>query len=104
MAEEKTQEKEVQAQIAVSTAHPVEVAWMSEILDRPWRIFYLNMVAGIGRGLGFALGFTILAGAVLTIGYRLAKSAVTLPWIGHHVAEFMAEVQQHSSEFKKMRP
>ncbi len=77
---------------------------MADILDRPWRIFYLNTIAGIGRGLGFAIGVTILAGVVLTVGYRLARRAVTLPWVGHEIALFLDEVEQNSSGFKKMRP
>ena len=35
-----------------------------EMMGKPWRWFFLNLWGGIGRGIGMAIGFTLL-GAVL---------------------------------------
>ncbi len=58
-----------------------------DLLNRPGRLIYLNFLSGVARGLGFAVGATIL-GAVLL--YVLQRSFVTnLPVIGNFIAEIV---------------
>lgn len=48
-------------------------------LKNPWRIVWLNLLAGIMRGLGFVIG----AGAILSLaGYALVNWLGQLPWVG----------------------
>ena len=54
-------------------------------LKNPTRIFFLNLLAGIGRGLGFAIGFTILAAIVII----LMRNAVSVPVIGTYIAKIL---------------
>lgn len=63
-----------------------------KLLDRPWHLLYLNFVAGIARGFGMAIGFTVLGALVI---YLLQRSfLVNLPVIGRIVAELVRVVQR----------
>lgn len=63
-----------------------------KLLDRPWRLLYLNFVAGIARGFGMAIGFTLLGALVI---YMLQRSFLSnLPIIGRIVAELVRIVQR----------
>ncbi|MBI4051298.1 MAG: hypothetical protein HY400_02210 [Elusimicrobia bacterium] len=77
---------------------------MSEILGKPWKIIWLNFLAGISRGLGFTLGITLLAGVALAIIYKLLSHAIDVPLVGKYLAEFISEVQKHISQLGKVRP
>ncbi|PIR20712.1 MAG: hypothetical protein COV45_03935 [Deltaproteobacteria bacterium CG11_big_fil_rev_8_21_14_0_20_47_16] len=56
-------------------------------LDKPWRVVWINFLAGTARGLGFWLG----AAAVITIsGFVLKKYLTHLPIAG----EFFQAVQR----------
>ncbi|WP_406678678.1 DUF5665 domain-containing protein [Neomoorella carbonis] len=68
------------------------IAEWIEIYRRPWRLLYLNFAAGVARGLGIAVGFTILGAIVIYIIRELAL--LNLPVIGKLIAEIVRMVQQ----------
>lgn len=69
------------------------IAEYIQLLNDPKRFFWLNFLAGIIRGLGIAVGMTIL-GAILI--YFLQQLVVlNLPLIGDFIAEIVKIVQQH---------
>ncbi len=57
------------------------------LLNNPRRYMLLNFVGGLFRGLGFALGMTILAALVLYFLQRLV--VLNLPIIGDFIAELV---------------
>lgn len=61
------------------------------LTDSKRRLFAINFVAGLGKGFGQAIGFTVLAGIVL---YILA-SWVDLPIIGEYIAKIINVVEQY---------
>lgn len=64
-----------------------------EMLRRPRRMLVVNLMAGMARGLGMAVGFTFLGALVV---YILTRSFVAnLPIIGNFIAELVWIVQQN---------
>ena len=61
------------------------------LTDRKRRLFLINFVAGLGKGFGQAIGFTLLAGVVL----YLLSTWVDLPVIGAFIAKLMNIVDQY---------
>ncbi|MEG0855077.1 MAG: DUF5665 domain-containing protein [Terrisporobacter sp.] len=62
------------------------------LTDSKRRLFIINFIAGLGKGFGQAIGFTILA--ALVIG--LLFSWVDLPIIGRYIAKLLNYVQEYS--------
>jgi hypothetical protein len=64
-----------------------------EMLRRPRRMLAVNLMAGMARGLGMAVGFTVLGGLVI---YILTRSFIAnLPVVGSFIAELVWIVQQN---------
>lgn len=62
-----------------------------QLFNRPMRLLYINFIAGMARGFGFAVGFALL-GAILV--YLLQKLVVlNLPVIGNFIADIVQMVQ-----------
>lgn len=62
-----------------------------QLLESPKRLIYLNFIAGLARGFGMAVGFTLLGAVVI---YLLSRTFVTnLPVVGKFIAEIVAIVQ-----------
>lgn len=62
-----------------------------ELIQKPRRFMLLNFAAGVAKGFGFAVGFTIL-GAIMI--YILQKMVVlNLPFISDIIAEMVKLVQ-----------
>ncbi|BCV20908.1 DUF5665 domain-containing protein [Moorella sp. Hama-1] len=76
----------------ITTMEKANVAEWLELYRRPGRLLYLNFAAGIARGLGIAIGFTILGAIVIYIIRELAL--LNLPVIGKLIAEIVRMVQQ----------
>lgn len=67
------------------------VADYVDLMQRPRRMILMNFIAGVARGVGFAVGFTIL-GAVLV--YILQKMLVlNLPIVSDLIAEMIELIQ-----------
>ena len=61
------------------------------LTDSKRRLFLINFVAGLGKGFGQAIGFTILAGLVL----YLLSTWVDLPVIVEYIAKLMNIVDKY---------
>lgn len=82
-------EKMLQLTTAIEKANIAE--WI-ELYRSPWRLMLINFAAGVARGLGLAIGFTILGAILIYIIRELAL--LNLPVIGKLIAEIVRMVQQ----------
>ncbi|MCL6515397.1 DUF5665 domain-containing protein [Alicyclobacillus sp.] len=69
----------------------VNFAAYADLLQRPWRLAWLNWLGGVFRGLGIGIGFTIVAGVVLMV--LDALTMLNLPVVGKYIAELVRIVQ-----------
>ena len=69
----------------------MKLAEYVELLNRPWRLFYINFMSGLSRGLGIALGFTVLSAVVIIVLQRLM--VLNLPGMSSFIAEIVHLVQ-----------
>lgn len=68
------------------------IAEYVELFRNPLRLLYLNFLAGVFRGFGIAVGFTIVGAVFLVLLGRLA--ALNLPLIGDFIADIVRVVQE----------
>ncbi|NLJ79659.1 MAG: hypothetical protein GX335_01375 [Firmicutes bacterium] len=61
------------------------IAEYIELYRKPKRLLYLNFLAGIVRGFGLALGFTVVGAFFLYILGKIAS--LNLPIVGEFIAE-----------------
>ena len=61
------------------------------LTDSKKRLFLINFVAGLGKGFGQAIGFTLLAGFV----FYILSTWVDLPVIGEFIAKLINIVDQY---------
>jgi hypothetical protein len=66
-----------------------------DLYRRPWRMLLLNFAAGTARGLGMAVGFTLLGAVVILLLRNTFWD--NLPGIGHFVAEVVRIVQRETA-------
>ncbi|MEG6522175.1 DUF5665 domain-containing protein [Desulfotomaculum sp. 1211_IL3151] len=62
-----------------------------ELLGDTKRLLWVNFISGIARGLGIAVGFTILGAALLFVLRKLVM--LNLPVIGGFIAQVVQMVQ-----------
>lgn len=72
-----------------------EIREYLDLMNRPWKIISTNIVAGMARGVGIAIGFTIIASLLIYFLQILGKW--DLPFIGKYIAEIV-KVVQHQLE------
>lgn len=69
----------------------------TELLYSPFRLIWLNILSGVARGLGIALGFTFFAATIIYVLQVLG--ALNLPIIGDYIADIV-RIVQHQLELK----
>jgi hypothetical protein len=74
------------------------IAEYAEFFARPGRVVWVNLVGGIARGFGIAIGFSLVTAVLLSVLARLAR--LNLPVIGQFVAD-LARVVQHELTFSR---
>ncbi len=63
-----------------------------QLLQRPFRMMSLNLLFGIARGIGIALGLTIFT--TFVVWFLNWLGALELPIIGDFIADLVEAVQQ----------
>ncbi len=62
------------------------------LMHRPWQLIWKNLISGLARGVGIAIGFTFFAA---TIVYLLKfLGALNLPIVGDYIADIVRIVQR----------
>ncbi len=61
------------------------------LTDSKRRLFIINFVAGLGKGFGQAIGFTLLAAIV----FYILSSWIDLPIVGAYIAKLVNIVEQY---------
>ncbi|NLG33493.1 MAG: hypothetical protein GX550_08245 [Syntrophomonadaceae bacterium] len=66
-----------------------------QLLENPYRLLYVNFLAGLARGLGTAIGFTLLAAVLIYFLQRIIM--LNIPLIGDFIADIVQIVQSQLS-------
>lgn len=64
------------------------------LTDSKRRLFIINFVAGLGKGFGQAIGFTVLAAVV----FYLLAGWINLPIIGAYIAKLLDVIQKYRNQ------
>jgi hypothetical protein len=62
------------------------------LLQRPFRLMFINFLAGLARGFGIAVGLTIVASLFIVFLTYIAD--LNLPIIGDYIAQLVRIVNQ----------
>lgn len=68
------------------------IADYTQLLHKPWRLIWLNLLSGAARGVGIAIGFTFFAATIIYVLQVLG--ALNLPIIGDYIADIVRIVQR----------
>ncbi|MFA5537161.1 MAG: DUF5665 domain-containing protein [Bacillota bacterium] len=84
---EQREELEQKSEELIARMEKLHLAEYVDMLQSPGRLWRLNFFAGIARGLGMAVGFTILGAFVLYLLQKLVT--FNLPVIGDFIADIV---------------
>lgn len=60
------------------------------LMERPAYLMWINFLGGIARGVGIAIGFTVLGAVAVLILQRM--EVLNLPFIGHFISELLTYI------------
>lgn len=69
----------------------MRIAEYLELLQRPSRLIYLNFLAGISKGLGIAVGATLVFAVLIELMRRLI--VLNLPVIGDFIVQILRIIE-----------
>ena len=78
---------------AVSDMEKGYVAEYVEFMKKPRRVLYFNLMAGISRGFGIAIGATAIGALFLYVLGKLAT--LNIPWLGEFISDIALIVQNN---------
>jgi hypothetical protein len=74
----------------------MKLAEYVDLLQNPKKLLYINFLAGVARGVGMAIGFTLLGAIALYILQRMVQ--LNLPLISDFIAEIVWMVQNQMQQ------
>jgi hypothetical protein len=70
----------------------LQLAEYVELFRQPGRLFWMNVLAGVGRGVGAAIGFTLITGVIIYVLQRVVM--LNLPVISDFVVHLITLIRQ----------
>ncbi|WP_378952075.1 DUF5665 domain-containing protein [Pelosinus sp. sgz500959] len=86
-----------QLQKLVDHLESFRIAEYMELLERPIKLILINLIAGIARGLGIAIGATVFFALVMNFLRQLIL--LNLPGIGGVIAEIVHIVEMKNGNY-----
>jgi len=81
----------------VSQLEHMEVKSLAEYYANPRQVMFFNVILGICRGVGFAIGASVVAAIFLSVGVRVLSHFVDTPVIGRLVADIVHAMKSYES-------
>lgn len=75
----------------------MRVADYVEMLEKPARLIFINFLAGVSRGLGIAIGASLVFALLLQVLHRLI--ILNIPGIGNFIAEIVRIVEMRNGQY-----
>jgi hypothetical protein len=79
----------------------VQIADYIQLMNRPWKLIYNNLLGGLARGVGIAIGVTIFTSTIIYLLQLLG--ALNLPIIGDYIAKVIEVVQSEMDSHRSYR-
>ena len=79
----------------------VQISDYMQMMNRPWRLVFNNLLGGLARGVGIAIGVTLFTSTIIYILQLLG--ALNLPIIGDYIAKVVEVVQSEMDTHKSYR-
>ncbi len=70
----------------------LNLVYYLELFRKPWKLFFVNLLAGMARGLGFVLGASLLVGLLIWI----LKPFISIPLLGKFIAKIIEAVKSYA--------
>ncbi|MDD4600254.1 hypothetical protein SDC9_06047 [bioreactor metagenome] len=87
----------IQLEKLVHHLEALKIAEYVELFQRPYKLILLNFIAGLARGLGIAVGATLIFAIMLEFLRRLIM--LNIPGIGNFIAELIRIVELKNTNF-----
>lgn len=68
----------------------------AQLLEHPKKLLYLNFIGGLSRGIGMAIGFTLLGAVIIYLLQAIVRWK--LPVIGQFISEIVKIVQENTNK------
>jgi hypothetical protein len=81
----------------VSQLDHMEVKSLAEYYAKPRQVMFFNVILGICRGVGFAIGATVVAALFLSVGVKVLSHFVDAPVIGKLVSDIVRAMRAYES-------
>ncbi|MBC8016230.1 MAG: hypothetical protein H7X79_10875 [Sporomusaceae bacterium] len=87
----------IQLEKLVSHLESLRIAEYMDLLERPVKLILINFIAGIARGLGIAIGATLVFALLLNFLRQIIL--LNIPGIGGFIAEIVSIVEMKNGKF-----
>ncbi|SDK42324.1 DUF5665 domain-containing protein [Natronincola ferrireducens] len=73
----------------------MRVAEYVALVSSPKKLFLMNFLLGLVRGIGMGIGFTLLTGLIIALLAYMLRSWVNLPFIGKIIADLIEIIENY---------
>lgn len=72
-------------------------------VGNPWKVLATNLLAGVMRGFGLAIGITIIFAVIMIVLTKILSHLITLPFVGQQIAQLVQMVNGYLKEGTKIK-
>lgn len=69
----------------------------------PWKVLATNLLAGMMRGFGLAIGMTLILAVIMIVITKILSHLITLPFVGQQIAQLVEMVNSYMKEGSKIK-